>query len=119
LIITPLTYLVEQKDNNTFLRDILTTKFKLSHSLIVRLKQQHKIKVNGQPTRTNYQVQTGDQITIELDFIDDNQIIPEAVPLDIVYEDADFLVINKPAGMPVHPSKRYAGGTLANAVTYY
>jgi 23S rRNA pseudouridine1911/1915/1917 synthase len=116
---TALTYVVDLLDHNLFLRDILSAKFQLSHSLIVRLKQHQKIKVNGNTKRTNYQVQAGDQITIDLDFIEKNEIIPEAFPLDIIYEDVDFLVINKAAGMPIHPSKRKGRGTLANAVTYY
>jgi len=119
LSIIPLTYSAELTDQNTFLRDILSVKFQLSHSLIIRLKQQQKIKVNGNICRTNYQIKAGDLVTIDLDLMEENEIIPEAYPLDIIYEDADFLVINKPAGMSVHPSTRNGGGTLANAVTYY
>ena len=114
-----LTYTACIIDQDSYLRDILCSKLLLSHSLIVRLKKQHKIKVNGCPARTNYKINTGDFITIELDFSEDNKIIPESVELDIVYEDEDFLVVNKPAGMSIHPSRLGGTGTLANAVTYY
>ncbi len=116
---TPLTYIAELSDQNTFLRDLLAAKFSLSHSLTVKLKQQHKIKVNGLVTRTNYLVQQGDRVTINLALEEENEIMPEALPLDIIYEDADLLVVNKSAGMAVHPAKRNGRGSLANAVTYY
>lgn len=116
---TPLTYIAELSDQNTFLRDLLAAKFTLSHSLTVKLKQQHKIKVNGRVCRTNYLVQAGDLVTIDLALEEENEIIPEALPIDIIYEDADFLVVNKPAGMAIYPAKWNGRGTLANAVTYY
>ena len=117
----PLTYLADSTDQNTFLRDLLAAKFSLSHSLTVKLKRQHKIKVNGCVCRTNYLVQAGDLVTIDLEFQEEkeNQIIPEAWPIDIIYKDADFLVVNKPAGMAIYPAKRNGRGTLANAVTHY
>lgn len=114
-----LTYTADVPDQDAFLRDILSKKLLLSHSLLVKLKQQHKIKVNGQWARTNYLLQAGDVISIDLDFSEENSIIPEPLPLDIVYEDEDFLVVNKPAGMSTHPSRQGGTGTLANAVTYY
>jgi 23S rRNA pseudouridine1911/1915/1917 synthase len=116
---TSLTYIAELSDQNTFLRDLLAAKFSLSHSLTVKLKQQHKIKVNDRVCRTNYLVQPGDRVSIDLALVEENEIIPEALPLDIIYEDADFLAVNKPAGMAIHPAKRNGRGTLANAVTYY
>ncbi len=116
---TQLTYTAGAFDQDTFLRDILSAKLRLSHSLLVRLKQQHKIKVNGYTARTNYRINAGDVITIDMDFTEDNEIIPESIPLDIVYEDEDFLVVNKPAGMSTHPSRLGGTDTLANAVTYY
>ena len=116
---TQLTYTAGVLDQDTFLRDILSAKLLLSHSLVVRLKQQHKIKVNGYPAHTNYRINAGDIITINTDFTEENKIIPESIPLDIVYEDVDFLVVNKPAGMSTHPSRPGGTGTLANAVTCY
>ncbi len=116
---TQLTYTAGLLDQGTFLRDILSAKLLLSHSLVVRLKQQSKIKVNGSTAHTNYCINAGDIITIDMDLTEESKIIPESIPLDIVYEDVDFLVVNKPAGMSTHPSRLGGTGTLANAVTYY
>ena len=116
---TQITYTAGVLEQDTFLRDILSAKLLLSHSLVVRLKQQRKIKVNGYTAHTNYRINAGDIITIDMDFTEESKIIPESIPLDIVYEDVDFLVVNKPAGMSTHPSRPGGTGTLANAVTYY
>jgi 23S rRNA pseudouridine1911/1915/1917 synthase len=116
---TQLTYTASALDQDTFLRDILYTKLMLSHSLIVRLKHHNKIKVNGSTARTNYRIHPGDIITIDINFSEESKIIPEPIFLDIVYEDEDFLVINKPPGMSIHPSRLGGTGTLANAVAYY
>ena len=116
---TELTYTAGILDQDTFLRDILSAKLLLSHSLVVRLKQHHKIKVNGYPAHTNYRINAGDIITVDTDFTEESDIIPEPIPLDIVFEDVDFLVVNKPAGMSTHPSRLGGTGSLANAVTYY
>ncbi len=116
---TPLTYTAGAQDENTFLRDLLASKLLLSHSLVVHLKHQNKIQVNGQLVHTNYRLQAGDLVTINIDLIEENNIIPESIPLNIVYEDEDFVVVNKPAGMSIHPSRLGGTGTLANAVTYY
>ncbi len=116
---TNLTYTATTLDQDTFLRDILSAKLLLSHSLVVRLKQQNKIKVNGYTAHVNYLINAGDIITIDMDLTEESKIIPEPIPLDIIYEDVDFLVVNKPAGMSTHPSRQGGTGTLANAVTYY
>lgn len=114
-----LTYTAGALDQDAFLREILSDKLHLSHSLVVRLKQELKIKVNGSTARTNYRLKAGDLITVDMDFSEENGIIPEAVPLDIVCEDEDFLAVHKPAAMSIHPSRPGGIGTLANAVTYY
>jgi len=119
LNITPLTYTAEAQDQNTFLRDLLASKLSLSHSLVVRLKHQNKIQVNGQLVYTDYLIHAGDLVTVDIDLIEENKIIPESIPLAIVYEDEDFVAVNKPTGMSIHPSHLGGTGTLANAVTYH
>ncbi|MGE5418412.1 MAG: RluA family pseudouridine synthase [Acidobacteriota bacterium] len=114
-----LIYIVESTEKHPFLRDVLRSEMNFSRALLSKLKQQRKIKVNGQPTLANYRLQVGDVVTVELELDEKNYIIPHQLPLDIVYEDIDFIVINKPAGVAVHPSRGRAVGTLANAVTYY
>jgi 23S rRNA pseudouridine1911/1915/1917 synthase len=114
-----LSYIVKPEDHYVFLREILISQMKISHSLLVKLKLQQKILVNAEPTFTNYRLQAGDLITVDLALEEENNIPPQDIPLDIVYEDQDLLVINKAPGLAVHPVKNIPNGTLANAVTNY
>lgn len=78
------------------------------------------IWVNGKPAKSNYKVKPGDVIQVLLDHEPyDNTIEPEDIPLDIVYEDEDLLVVNKPAGLVVHPGHGNYEHTLLNALAYY
>ena len=74
------------------------------------------VKVNGMPSKSNYKVRVEDTVTIEIPTPDVLEVTPEAIPLDIVYEDCDLLVINKPQGMVVHPAAGNYSGTLVNAL---
>lgn len=73
----------------------------------------------GRPLKASYKVGAGDTITIEAPPVEDYDVAPEPIPLDVLYEDADLLVINKPAGMVVHPAAGNWHGTLVNAVLYH
>lgn len=78
------------------------------------------IQVNGKPVKSNYKVRPEDVITLMLDHPKhDSTIQAEDIPLDIVYEDDDVLVVNKPAGMVVHPGAGNFNGTLINAVAWH
>jgi len=114
-----LVYVVDPEDQLIYLRDVFKHRLPMSHALLARLKVQEKIHVNGAFAHTNYRLQPGDRITVDLNMEEINSIIPQDIPLDIVYEDVDVMVINKPAGMAVHPIKEKTEGTLANAVTHY
>jgi len=114
-----LSYIVDPKDQLTYLRDVFKKKLPVSHALLKRLKVQEKIQVNGQAAHTNYRLQTGDLVTVDLNLEEQNLVLPQDIPVDIIYEDDDLMVINKPAGMAVHPIKNQLEGTLANALTYY
>ncbi len=77
------------------------------------------VHVGGQPVKSNYKVRPGDVVTLMLDRPrHDSTIEPEDIPLDVVYEDDDVMVINKPAGLVVHPGAGNFHGTLVNAVAY-
>lgn len=81
---------------------------------------QGKVKVNSKVVKPSYRVNLGEEVTYE--FVEDVELdlTPENIPLDILYEDSDLLVINKPRGMVVHPSNgHYNGGTLVNALLYH
>jgi 23S rRNA pseudouridine1911/1915/1917 synthase len=114
-----LTYVVDPEDHLTYLRDVFKKKLPVSHALLARLKAQEKICVNGQVAHTNYPLQPGDRITVDLNLDETSDIVPQDIPIDIVYQDEDIMVINKPAGMAIHPTNGKMTGTLANAVTYY
>ena len=100
------------------LSSFLKEEMAMSTGLMNRLKWDEKILVNGMPQFTNFQVQPGDVITV---LLDEEQVAypPENGPLDILYEDADFLAVDKPAGMLIHPSRSRNTGTLANFMAGY
>lgn len=114
-----LSYIVKPDDKYVFLREILISHLQVSHSLLVKLKSQHKIKVNGRVTFTNYRLRPGDLVTIDIALEEVNDIEPRPLPLDIIYEDPDCMIINKPPGLAVHSVKGIREITLANAVTHY
>lgn len=78
------------------------------------------VKVNGQPVKANYKIRPGDIATLSLPHPPrEDVVVPENIPLDIVYEDDELLIVNKPAGMVVHPGYNNWAGTLVNALAYY
>ena len=92
-----------------------------SHAVITHLKRTEKgIEKNGEWARVSDPLKESDLLTIRLiEEEGSSQILPVFIPLNIVYEDEDLLVINKPAGMPIHPSQGNHDNTLANALCYY
>lgn len=77
------------------------------------------VTVNGELIKSNYLVKPEDEIEIELDIPEKADILPENIPLEIVFEDNYLMIVNKPAGMVTHPAYRNLKGTLVNAVMYY
>jgi len=93
---------------------------KLSRTQAQGLIDHARIALNGNPqTKASYKVQPGDEITVEIPYRVEVEIEPEDIALDILFENDDVLVINKPAGLVVHPASGNWGGTLANAVMYH
>lgn len=90
-----------------------------SRSQLQRLIDDEDVLVNGAAARSSYKVREGDVIDVELTAHDDVRFEPEDIPLDIVFEDDCLAVINKPAGMVVHPGAGVSKGTLANAIAYH
>ena len=91
----------------------------LSRSYIQKLLKEQKITVNGSTVKANYKVQEGDEISVAVPDIKEPDILPEDIPLDILYEDDDVLIVNKPKGMVVHPSAGHTSGTLVNAIMFH
>ena len=100
------------------LSSFLREEMKISAGLMNRLKWQDKILVNGVPQHTDFQVSTGDVITVPLDE-ETPQYPAEFDPIVILYEDAHLLAVDKPSGMLIHPSRSRLTGTLANRVLGY
>lgn len=96
----------------------ILNKSDMSRSKIQKLIDNENILVNGKKTRSNYNVHDGDVISIE-DEVDVMDVIPEDIPLDIVYEDDYLMVVNKPSGMVVHPAPGNYNHTLVNALMYH
>ncbi|WP_430971775.1 RluA family pseudouridine synthase [Sunxiuqinia rutila] len=91
-----------------------------SRSRIQAAAEAGNILVNGQAVKSNYKVKPGDEVAIVMDFPRrELKIIPEHIPLDIVYEDDQLLVVNKQPGLVVHPGHGNYSGTLVNALAYY
>ena len=91
----------------------------LSRSYLQKLLKDGEISVNGKPVKANYKVSEGDKIQIRIPEPENPDILPENIPLDILYEDDDILVVNKPKGMVVHPAPGHYSHTLVNAVMYH
>lgn len=88
----------------------------VSRSLASTLIRDGHVAVNGRPARPSYRVSPGDRISVRVVRPPSLSATPEDIPLDIVYQDQDLVVIEKPAGLVVHPAPGHAGGTLANAL---
>ena len=115
-----LEYIVQDSDRNKTIKDILLSYFKISHRLLVTLKKENCILLNNKLTYIDYKLSVGDKITILLSYAEDNSnIVSSNIPLDIIYEDDWYLVINKPSGITVHPSILHYDDSLSNGVKYY
>ncbi len=110
----------KNNDNYNTVRQVVTGKFNISYSLLLKLKKNNKILLNGCSTYLDKEIIDGDSITISIDFEEDNSnIVPTKMDLSVLYEDEYLLIIDKPAGIPVHPSIIHFADSLSNGVKYY
>ncbi|GAA3403989.1 RluA family pseudouridine synthase [Paenibacillus hodogayensis] len=91
----------------------------ISRSQIQLWIKQGDVTVNGAAVKPNYKLAANDKVTLVIPDPVEVHIAPEAIPLEIVYEDADIVVVNKPRGMVVHPAPGHYSGTLVNALLYH
>lgn len=91
----------------------------LSRSFIQKMLKDGKVQVDGKPVKANYRLKTDEEIVFELPDAVEPDILPEDIPLDILYEDDALLVVNKPKGMVVHPAAGHYSGTLVNALMFH
>lgn len=113
-------FLTVNEDNHVRIdRYIAGQMEELSRSYIQKLLKDEQILVNGVPVKPNYKVNANDEVRILIPELTEPDIEAEDIPLDILYEDSDILIINKPKGMVVHPSAGHYSGTLVNALMHY
>lgn len=106
--------------NKVRLEDFLLDHFsRLSKMYLREVVKRELCEVNGRPENIGYRLRPNDLIEIVLEPDRETAMLPEAIPLDIIHEDEDIIVVNKPAGMLTHPSHRENSGTLLNALAYY
>lgn len=91
----------------------------LSRSYIIKLIEDNNVAVDGKVRKKSYTLTEGNNITLSLPDATEYKIEPENIPLDILYEDDDVIVVNKPSGMVVHPAAGHLSGTLVNALMYH
>lgn len=91
----------------------------VSRSFIQKLLKQQQVTVNSNIVKANYLIKENDSVSICVPEAVEPEIIPENIPLDILYEDNDVLVVNKPKNMVVHPAPGHYSGTLVNAVMFH
>lgn len=90
-----------------------------SRSQVQLWVKEGRVTVNGEPVKNNYKVAADDEITLRVPPPKELEIKPEAIPLEILYEDADLVVVNKPRGLVVHPAPGHYTGTLVNALLHH
>lgn len=108
------TYMDERLDK--FLSAMLPDQ---SRSYLQKIIKDGNVLVNGEPKKSSYRLEDGDEVTADLPELKSPDIEPENIPLDILYEDDSILMVNKPKGMVVHPSAGHYTDTLVNAVLWH
>ncbi len=91
----------------------------LTRSYVSKLIKAGEVLVNGKPVKASYSVSEGDSVELNIPEAVTPEILPENIPLDILYEDGDVILVNKPKGMVVHPAAGHYSGTLVNALMYH
>lgn len=113
-----LAYINSSKYSNV--KEVLKAEFSMSDRLLLKLKKLDRIYLNGDVTSVNHPVLENDLIECYLDYEEDNSnIVPTEMPLNIIYEDEAYIVVNKPAGIPVHPSMDHYTDSLSNGIAFY
>lgn len=110
---------VSENDGGVRLDKFLADNSSLSRSSASKLAEEEKVTVNGKTVSKSVKLKVGDKVYAELPEPEILDVCPENIPLDIVYEDSDLLVVNKPKGMVVHPAPGNYSGTLVNALMYH
>lgn len=115
-----LAFEAEEQDKNQRIDRYLADKCQeVSRSYLQKLLKSEQVMVNGKPVKSNYRMIPGDTVFLEIPDAVEPEIAAEKMELDIIYEDEDIIVINKPKGMVVHPAAGHYTGTLVNGLMYH
>ncbi|RVU71744.1 MULTISPECIES: RluA family pseudouridine synthase [Lactobacillus] len=113
-------YVLTVKDSSIRLDKYLASELSdLSRTRIKELVKENNVLVNDKSEKVSYKVQVGDEIKVTVPALEPLAVEPEDIPLDIIYEDDDVIVVNKPQGMVVHPAAGHPNHTLVNALLYH
>ena len=110
---------VSDEETGERIDSFLSGKTEFTRTRIQQLIKEHNITVNGKATKSSYKIEKDDEIVIEVPEAETTEIKPENIKIDIVYEDSYIVVINKQAGLVVHPAHGHYSGTLVNAILYH
>ena len=110
---------VSDEETGERIDSFLSGKTEFTRTRIQQLIKERNIMVNGKATKSSYKIEKDDEIGIEVPEAETTEIKPENIKIDIVYEDSYIAVINKQAGLVVHPAHGHCSGTLVNAILYH
>lgn len=117
---TPLTFQFDRGQLPVRLDQFLTTALPdVSRAQLKKLIDDQQILVEARPAKAGLKLKGGETISVTLPELEPAEALPQNIPLQILYEDADLIVIDKPAGLVVHPAPGHSGGTLVNALLYH
>ena len=111
--------IVTEQEQGKRLDVYLTTALDISRSYAQQLIQRKEVTVNGKEAKANRRLNEGDQVQAVIELQEEYKVVPQDIPLDIVSEDKDIIVVNKARGMVVHPAAGNPDGTLVNALLYH
>ena len=112
-------FVASPQDVGTRLDAFVSFYASLTRSASVKLIDSADVTVNGARAQKNYKLREGDVINVVFPEPESAEILPEDIPIDVVYEDSDIIVVNKPQGMVVHPAPGNPSGTLVNALMFH
>lgn len=108
-----------EKDENTRIDKFISLNSDITRTTISKMIDNDAITVNGNSTKNSYKVKIGDIIDLDDDYQEEIDIVPTKMDLDIIYEDNDIIVVNKPSGLVVHPGNGNINNTLVNGLMYH
>jgi len=115
-----LKYTIKENEHFDNLKEVLKIKFEISDRLLIKLKKKNLIFLNNSIANIKSPVNSNDIVEISFDYDEDNtNVVPTKMDLKIIFEDEFLLVLNKPAGYPVHPSMLHFEDSISNGVRYY